>query len=76
MMRVERKLTMLSIHQECGLCPPSKWETVFMWVRYRDGRPIYRDAQDQLDAHRSPDGPWRWIVDWDPEHILWAKEID
>jgi hypothetical protein len=73
-MYIERKLTMLSIHRQCGLCPPGDRETVFLWVRCRDGRPLRSDAQSQLDAHRPPDGPFRWIVDWDPEHILWAEE--
>lgn len=73
-MRVERKLTMLSIHLECGMCPPSEWEVVFMPVRYRDGRPLYSDAQSQLNVYRPSSWPFRWVVDWDPEHILWAEE--
>lgn len=66
---VMRKLTMLMINRQIGMCPPSQFETVFLWVEHRDGRPVYSDAQIQLSAAR-PD----WQVVWDPQHILWAEE--
>lgn len=65
-----RKLTMLAINREIGMCPPSNWETAFIWVEHRDGRPVYSDAQRQLRVAR-PD----WCVVRDPEHTLWAEEI-
>jgi hypothetical protein len=65
-----RKLMVLKINRQIGMCPPSDWETVFIWVEHRDGRPVYSDAQSQLEAYR-PD----WCVVRDPEHILWAEEI-
>ena len=64
-----RKLTMLGIHRQIGLCPPSNFDTAFLWVEYRDGRPVYSDAQRQLSAQR-PD----WQVTYDRQTILWAEE--
>lgn len=58
------------IERQIGMCPPSDRETVFIWVEYKDGRPVYSDAQRQLGVFRLD-----WHVVRDPEHILWAEEI-
>ena len=64
-----KKLTMLTIHRQIGMCPPSDFQTVFLFVEYRGDHPVYSDARKQLEAHR-PD----YQVVRDPEHILWAEE--
>ena len=66
-----RKLTMLTINRQIGMCPPSHWEVAFLWVEYRGGKPVLSDAQKQLKAHRTNYRVWH-----DPEHILWAEEDD
>lgn len=66
---MSRKLTVLRINRQTGLCPPADWETAFIWVEHRDGRPVYSDAQAQLAAARPC-----YCVERDAEHILWAEE--